>query len=78
MLFSITYTAVLDVRRGTAEHLAKPLREHPRRLGGHPRPGVFRQVVWCCSWFIDGSRLVQLAQDNGIAAPTAYRACTRA
>lgn len=24
-------------------------------------------------WFVDGSRLVQLARDNGIATPTAYR-----
>ncbi|MET8949083.1 IS5/IS1182 family transposase, partial [Streptomyces sp. NPDC004542] len=33
MASGITYTAVLDVRRGTAEHLAMLLRDHRRRLG---------------------------------------------
>ncbi|MFG2560288.1 IS5/IS1182 family transposase, partial [Streptomyces sp. NPDC048496] len=32
MASSITYTAVLDVRRATAEHLAKLLRGHREQL----------------------------------------------
>jgi hypothetical protein len=73
---SITYTAVLDVRRATAEHLAKLLRGHREQLGtrkGTRALGVFRQAVLVLRWFVDGTRLVQLARDNGISTPTAYR-----
>jgi hypothetical protein len=73
---SITYTAVLDVRRATAEHLAKLLRGHRERLGtrkGTRALGVFKQAVLVLRWFVDGTRLVQLARDNGISVPTAYR-----
>jgi hypothetical protein len=73
---SITYTAVLDVRRATAEHLAKLLRGHREQLGtrkGTRALGVFRQAVLVLRWFVDGTRLVQLARDNGISVPTAYR-----
>ncbi|AWK09795.1 IS5/IS1182 family transposase [Streptomyces spongiicola] len=73
---SITYTAVLDVRRETVEHLAKLLRGHRERLGtrkGTRALGVFRQAVLLLRWFVDGARLVQLARDNGISVPTAYR-----
>ncbi|MFI6359158.1 transposase family protein [Streptomyces sp. NPDC050743] len=76
MASSITYTAVLDVRRATAEHLAKLLREHRERLGtrkGTRALGVFKQAVLVLRWFVDGTRLVQLARDNGISTPTAYR-----
>ncbi|MEV6949889.1 transposase family protein [Streptomyces sp. NPDC051172] len=76
MLTSITYTAVLDVSRATAEHLAKLLGEHRERLGtrkGTRALGPFKQAVLVLRWFIDGTRLVQLARDNGISAPTAYR-----
>ena len=76
MSSSITYTAVLDVRRSTAEHLAKLLRGHRERLGtrkGTRALGVFRQAVLVLRWFVDGTRLPQLARDNGISVPTAYR-----
>ncbi|MGW9032666.1 hypothetical protein ACWGQ5_53785, partial [Streptomyces sp. NPDC055722] len=76
MSSGITYTAVLDVRRATAEHLAKLLRGHRERLGtrkGTRALGVFRQAVLVLRWFVDGTRLVQLARGNGISAPTAYR-----
>lgn len=76
MLTSITYTAVLDVSRATAEHLAKLLGEHRERLGtrkGTRALGPFKQAVLVLRWFVDGTRLVQLARDNGISAPTAYR-----
>ncbi|MET7541251.1 IS5/IS1182 family transposase, partial [Streptomyces sp. NPDC005507] len=45
---SITYTAVLDVRRETAETLARLLREHRGRLGtrkGTRALGAFKQAV---------------------------------
>jgi hypothetical protein len=73
---SITYTAVLDVRRETAETLARLLREHRGRLGTRKNTrslGVFKQAVLVLRWFIDGARLSQLARDNGISLPTAYR-----
>jgi DDE superfamily endonuclease len=73
---SITYTAVLDVRRATAEHLAKLLRGHRVQLGtrkGTRALGVFKQAVLVLRWFVDGTRLVQLARDNGISVPTSYR-----
>ncbi|MFJ6564560.1 transposase family protein [Streptomyces sp. NPDC091412] len=76
MTSSITYTAVLDVRRATAEHLAKLLRGHRKRLGtrrGTRTLGVFKQAVLVLRWFVDGTRLVQLARDNDISVPTAYR-----
>jgi hypothetical protein len=73
---SITYTAVLNVRRATAEHLARLLRGHREQLGtrkGTRALGVFKQAVLVLRWFVDGTRLVQLARDNGISVPTAYR-----
>jgi len=72
----ITCTAVLDVRRATVEHLAKLLAGHRERLGprrGTRALGPFKQAVLVPRWFVDGSRLAQLARDNGIAAPTVYR-----
>lgn len=76
MTSSIAYTAVLDVRRGTAEHLAKLLRGHRERLGSRKGTrvlNVFKQAALMLRWFVDGTRLVQLALDNGISVPTAYR-----
>lgn len=40
---------------------------------GHSRPGPFKQSVLILCWFLDGTRLVQLARDNRISVPTAYR-----
>lgn len=73
---SITYTAVLDVGRETAETLARLLREHRDRLGTRKNTralGVFKQGILVLRWFIDGTRLAQLARDNQISVPTAYR-----
>ncbi|MFF3878552.1 transposase family protein [Streptomyces sp. NPDC001978] len=73
---SITYTAVLDVSRDTAEYLARLLRGHRERLGtrqGTRALGVFKQAVLVLRWFVDGTRIAQRARDNGISAPTAYR-----
>jgi len=61
---SIPCTAVLDVRRETAGHLAMMLRGHRDRLGtrrGTRVPGVFKQAVLVLRWSVDGARLVQLA-----------------
>ncbi|MEV6049536.1 sigma-70 family RNA polymerase sigma factor [Streptomyces sp. NPDC052107] len=52
------------------------LRGHRERLGtrkGTRALGVFRQAVLVLRWFVDGTRLAQLARDNGISVPNAYR-----
>lgn len=69
---SITYTATLDVGRETAETRARLLREHRERLGTRA-PGVIKQGVLVLRWFVDETRLAQLAQDNGVSIPIAYR-----
>ena len=73
---SVTYTAVLDVRRSTAEHLARLLRSHRTEVGtrrGRRALGCFKQAVLILRWFIDGTRLSQLARDNALSTSTAYR-----
>jgi hypothetical protein len=73
---SVTYTAVLDVKRSTAEHLAQLLHDHriaARTHKGRRALGCFRQAVLILRWFIDGSHLAQLACDNGLSTSTAYR-----
>ncbi len=73
---SITYTAVLDVGRETAETLARLLREHRDRLGTRKNTralSVFKQGILVLRWFVDGTRLAQLSRDSRISVPTAYR-----
>jgi hypothetical protein len=73
---SVTYTAVLDVKRSTVEHLARLLRNHRVEVStrkGRRALGCFRQAVLVLRWFIDGTRLSQLARDNGLSTSTAYR-----
>ncbi|WP_437107331.1 HARBI1 family protein [Streptomyces flaveolus] len=76
MSTSVTYTAVLDVKRSTAEHLARLLRDHRTAIGtrrGRRALGCFRQAVLILRWFLDGTRLAQLARDNDLSSSTAYR-----
>ena len=73
---SVISTAVLDVRRSTAEHLARLLRDHRAVIGNRRRRralGCFRQAVLILRWLIDGTRLAQLASDNALSTSTAYR-----
>lgn len=73
---SVTYTAVLDVKRSTAEHLAGLLRDHriaARTRKGRRALGCFKQAVLVLRWFLDGTRLAQLARDNGLSVSTSYR-----
>lgn len=67
---------MLDVGRETAETLARLLREHRDRLGTRKNTralGAFKQGILVLRWFVDGTRLAQLARDNQISVPTAYR-----
>lgn len=60
----------------TAKHLAKLLRGHRERLGtrkGTRALGVFTQAALVLRWFVDGTRLVQLARGNDISVTAAYR-----
>jgi hypothetical protein len=73
---SITYTAVLDVRRETVLHLAHLLRQRRHRVGTRRNRralGCFKQAVMVLRWFLDGTRVKQLARDNNIGRSTAYR-----
>jgi hypothetical protein len=73
---SITYTAVLDVQRETALHLSVLLMRRHRTLGtrrGRRALSPFKQAIMILRWFLDGTRVTQLARDNGIGKSTAYR-----
>ncbi|MCW2882391.1 MAG: transposase [Sphaerisporangium sp.] len=72
----VTYAAVLDVREDTVYFLARLLLLRRRQLGtrrGRRALGGYRQAVLVIRWFLDGTRLAQLAVDNGIGVSTAYR-----
>jgi hypothetical protein len=56
--------------------LARLLMMRRRELGtrrGRRALGGYRQAVLVIRWFLDGTRLVQLAVDHGIGTSTAYR-----
>ncbi len=72
---SVTYTATLSVREETvlfvsallhAERLRRGTRADTRALG------CFKQAVLVIRWFLDGTRVTQLATDNAIGRSTAY------
>src|SRR3954451_16328397 len=72
----VTYSAVLPVSEETvlfvsallgAERRRRRTRSRRRALGCH------RQAVMVLRWFLDGTRLAQLAADNRIGRSTAYR-----
>jgi hypothetical protein len=71
----VTYTAVLDVREDTVYFLARLLLLRRIELGtrrGRRALGCYRQAVLVIRWFLDGTRVAQLAVDNGIGKSTAY------
>ena len=73
----VTYTAVLDVREETVFFLARRLWLRRAELGtrrGRRALGCYRQAVLVLRWYLDGTRIAQLACDNGIGKSTAYRA----
>ena len=75
MSSSIAYTTTLEVRRETAECLAKLLAAHRLAVGtraGRRALGPFKQAVMVLRWFLDGTRVRQLATDNHLGKSTAY------
>jgi hypothetical protein len=72
---SVTYQAVLPCRRETVAFVAELLRLHRLTLGtraGRRALDCFAQAVLVLRWYLDGTRVLQLARDNGIGRSTAY------
>lgn len=72
---SVTYTATLPVREQTVLYLSGLLHAERLRRGtrtGTRALGCYRQAVLVLRWFLDGTRVAQLARDNAIARSTAY------
>jgi hypothetical protein len=72
----VTYTAVLPVAEETVQFVSGLLAAERRRRGTRGRRralGCYRQAVLVLRWFVDGTRLAQLAADNCIGSSTAYR-----
>ena len=72
----VTYTAVLPVAEETVLFVSRLLAAERRRRGTRGRRralGCYRQAVLLLRWFVDGTRLAQLAGDNAIGRSTAYR-----
>ncbi len=72
----VTYTAVLPIAEDTVHFVSALLAAEQRRRRTRRRRralGCYRQAVLVLRWFLDGTRLAQLAADNRIGSSTAYR-----
>ncbi len=72
----VTYTAVLPLAEETVHFVSGLLATERQRRGTRGRRralGCYRQAVLVLRWFLDGTRLAQLACDNRIGVSTAYR-----
>ena len=72
---SVTYTATLSVRDQTVLFVSHLLHAERQRRGtrtGTRALGCFKQAVLVLRWFLDGTRLAQLARDNAVGKSTAY------
>jgi hypothetical protein len=72
---SVTYTAVLPVRDETADFLAELLADERLRRGTRANTRSLSshdQAVLVLRWFLDGTRMSQLARDNAISKSTGY------
>jgi hypothetical protein len=72
----VSYTAVLPVGESTVLFVSGLLAAERSRRGTRGRRralGCYRQTVLVLRWFLDGTRLTQLAGDNRIGSSTAYR-----
>ena len=76
MAASVTYAAALTARDETVLFLSSLLHAERQRRGtrtGRRALGCFAQAVLVLRWFLDGTRLRQLAVDTAIGQSTAYR-----
>jgi hypothetical protein len=74
-LMSVSYTATLPIRDQTVLYLSSLLHAERVRLGTRAdRRSLtpFKQAVLVLRWFLDGTRVRQLALDNAIGKSTAY------
>jgi len=72
---SVTYTATLPIRGETVAFVAGLLDRERSRRGtrtGTRALTCLRQAILILRWFLDGTRMKQLATDNGIGKTTAY------
>lgn len=72
---SVTYTSVLPVRDETVDFLAGLLTAERQRRGTRADTRALSchdQAVLVLRWFLDGTRMSQLARDNAISASTGY------
>jgi DDE superfamily endonuclease len=72
----VTYTAVLPVEEQVVQFVSALLAADRRRRRTRSRRrvlGCYRQAVLVLRWFLDGTRLAQLAADHRIGRSTAYR-----
>lgn len=79
-LMSVTYTATLPVRDQTVLFLSGLLRGERLRRGTRTDTRAlspFKHAVLVLRWFLDGTRVAQLACDNAIGPPPTTT-CTRA
>lgn len=76
MSLSVTYSAVLDVRQETVGFVSELLEAERVRRGtrtGRRSLDCWQQAVLILRWFLDATRIRQLAADNAISITTAYR-----
>jgi DDE superfamily endonuclease len=72
---SVTYTATLSMREETVLYVSSLLHAERLRLGtrrGRRALSCYKQAVLAIRWFVDGTRVRQLARDTGIGKSTAY------
>ena len=72
----VTYTGVLPIGEHTAARLARLLADDQRQRRtrkGRRALNPWRHAVLVLRWFLDATRVAQLAVDNGIGRSTAYR-----
>jgi hypothetical protein len=74
-LMSVAYSAVLDVSEDCVLFLSALLHAERLRRGTRARRralSTYKQAVLVLRWFLDDTRMSDLARDNGIAVSTAY------
>jgi hypothetical protein len=72
---SVTYTAVLPVREHTVDFLTELLATERARRGTRTGTRALPcrdQAILVLRWFLDGTRMRQLARDNQISVSTGY------
>jgi hypothetical protein len=72
----VSYTAVLPIGESTVAFVSGLLSGERARRGtrrGRRALGCYRQAVLVLRWFLDATRVAQLAVDNQLSGSTAYR-----